>query len=198
MKSIYVYGSSGHGMVVADIAKACGYEEIKFVDDGENEYPLFDEIKENNHIPIALGIGVNGVRKKLFKKAESAGFDVITLIHPSATISPSVTIGAGTVVMPHVVINAQSRIGKGVILNTVCVIEHESDIGDFVHISPHVALGGNVSIGELTHIGIGSSTIQCLKIGKNCIVGAGSIVVNDIRDNLLCYGNPCKAIKELK
>lgn len=27
-KSIYIYGASGHGLVVADIARACGYEKI--------------------------------------------------------------------------------------------------------------------------------------------------------------------------
>ena len=26
-KSIYIYGASGHGLVVADIAQACGYED---------------------------------------------------------------------------------------------------------------------------------------------------------------------------
>ena len=45
MKSIYIYGASGHGLVVADIAKACGYTDILFIDDGNNEYPTFKDIK---------------------------------------------------------------------------------------------------------------------------------------------------------
>ena len=198
MKIIYIYGASGHGLVVADIARSCGYNKIIYVDDGENAYQTFEEMKNNNSIPIALGIGVNTVRKKLFAKLEAAGFEIATLVHTTATVSSSVTIGKGTVVMPHVVINANSTIGNGVILNTSCVIEHENVIEDFVHVSPNVALGGDVSVGELTHIGIGSSVIQCLEIGKNCIVGAGSVVVSSIENNKLCYGNPCKVIKELK
>ncbi len=35
-KSIYIYGASGHGLVVADIARACGYDDVVFVDD-ENQ-----------------------------------------------------------------------------------------------------------------------------------------------------------------
>ena len=198
LKTIYIYGASGHGLVVADIAKSCGYDEILFIDDGENQYPSFEEIKNRTDIPIALGVGVNAVRKKLFEKVNAAGFEIATLVHRSATVSPSVTIGKGTVVMPHVVINANSVIGKGAILNTSCIIEHENIIEDFVHISPNVALGGDVQVGELTHIGIGSSVIQCLKIGSNCIVGAGSVVIHSIKNNTLCYGNPCKAVKELK
>ena len=197
MKSIYIYGASGHGLVVADIAKSCGYKEIIFIDDGENNYPSFDKIKDNNGIPIVFGVGVNTVRKKLFDKVESAGFEIVTLVHKTATIASSVAIGKGTVVMPHVVINAKSTIGNGVILNTSSVIEHENIIGDFAHISPNVALAGNVTVDENTHIGIGSNVIQGVKIGGNCIIGAGSVIVTDIPDDVLCYGNPCKIMKEL-
>ena len=32
---IYVYGFSGHGAVVADVARACGYGEVVFLDDAK-------------------------------------------------------------------------------------------------------------------------------------------------------------------
>lgn len=197
MKSIYIYGASGHGLVVADIAKANGYDNIIFIDDGDNVYPIFEEIKNKNDIPLVLGIGSNKIRKAIYEKVIQYGFEIITLIHPSAIISTSSKIGAGTVVMPNVVVNACSSIGKGVILNTACVIEHENVIEDFVHISPKVALAGNVTVLKNTHIGLGTSVIQGLIIGENCIIGAGSVVVKNIVNNYLAYGNPCIAIKEI-
>lgn len=196
-KSIYIYGASGHGLVVADIAKACGYENIIFIDDGVNEYLTFDEVKENNQIPIALGIGNNNIRAKLFEKVKDNGFKIMTLIHPSSVISSSVIIGKGTVVMPNIVVNANAIIGDGVILNTSCVIEHECKIENFVHISPNVSLAGNVIVCEYTHIGIGSNVIQGITIGKNTIIGAGSIVVKNIENFKKAYGTPCKEIKDL-
>ena len=30
---IYIYGASGHGKVVCDVAKSAGYKEIVFLDD---------------------------------------------------------------------------------------------------------------------------------------------------------------------
>jgi UDP-N-acetylbacillosamine N-acetyltransferase len=197
MKKIYIYGASGHGLVVADIARACGYEKIIYIDDGENTYPSFDDIKEENHIPLAFGIGVNATRKKLFLNVIEYGFDVVNLVHPSAILSSTVTFGMGTVVMPNVVVNTHSNIGDGVILNTSCVIEHENIIGNFVHISPNVALAGEVTIKENTHIGIGSNIIQGITVGKNCIIGAGSVVIRNIENSKLCFGNPCKVIKDL-
>jgi UDP-N-acetylbacillosamine N-acetyltransferase len=194
MSSIYIYGASGHGFVVADIAQSCGYEDIILIDDGENEYPSFQEIRDNTHIPIALGVGDNHIRAKLFDDVMQSGFTLKTLIHPSAIISPHSDIGIATVVMPNVVINTGSKIGRGVILNTSCIIEHDNNIEDFTHISPNVALAGDVNIGSFTHMGISSSVIQGLKIGKNSIIGAGSVVLNDIADNKKVVGTPTREI----
>jgi len=196
-KSIYIYGASGHGLVVADIAKACDYDDIIFIDDGENEYLTFEDIKNNNFIPIAFGIGSNNIRAKLFEKVKNNGFKIVSLTHPSSTISASVKLGIGTVVMPHVVVNAKTFLGEGLILNSGCVIEHECHIEDFVHISPNVSLAGNVTVGKLTHIGIGTQVIQGMIIGNNTIIGAGSTVVKNIGNFKKAYGTPCKEIKDL-
>lgn len=197
MKTIYIYGASGHGLVVADVARDCGYNKIIFLDDGDNEYLSFEEVKLNNDIPIVFGIGDNKTRRLLFEKALEYGFNIVNLIHSSAIVSKTVSMEAGTVIMPNVVVNANSKIGRGVILNTSCIIEHENIIEDFVHISPSSSLAGNVTIKEYTHIGIASCVIQGLCIGKNCIIGAGSVVVENIKNNKLAYGNPCKIKKEI-
>ena len=197
IKTIYIYGASGHGLVVADIAKSCGYDEILFIDDGDNEYLSFEDIKTNTHIPIALGVGNNKIRKILFDKAFENGFKIPSLIHPSAIISSSASLGNSIAIMPNVVINAKSIIGDGVILNTACIIEHENIIDDFVHISPNVALAGDVRVGELTHIGIGTNVIQGIDIGKNCIIGGGSMIIRDIANNKKVVGVPAREIADM-
>lgn len=197
-KSIYIYGASGHGLVVADVASSCGYDDIIFIDDGDNEYPTFEDIKITSGIPVAFGIGSNSIRAKLFEKVQNSDFEIVSLIHPSAIISSSVTIGKGTVVMPNVVVNAKAIIGDGVILNSSCVVEHECMIDDFVHISPKVALAGDIKVGKYTHIGIGSNVIQGIIIGKNVTVGGGSMVIRNIDDNQKVVGVPAQSITSNK
>ena len=197
-KNIYIYGASGHGLVVADIARACGYDDVIFVDDGDNEYPSFEDIKRTSGIPVAFGIGSNSIRAKLFERVQNSGFEIVSLIHPSAIISSSVTIGKGTVIMPNVVVNAKAIIGDGVILNSSCVVEHDCMIDDFVHISPKVALAGDVKVGEFTYIGIGSNVIQGIIIEKNVIVGGGSMVIRNIDDNHKVVGIPAHPIASNK
>lgn len=189
---IYIYGASGHGLVVADIAMACGYHEIVFLDDN-------GELKFNDSLDkadIIIAVGENKIRAKLQKKVLEAKFHLVNLIHPSAVISPSTTFGVGIVVMPNAIINAKAVIDDGVIINSSAVVEHECKIGKFVHISPNVALAGGVKVGEFSHIGIGSSFLQCVKIGNNCKIGAGAVVISDIKNNCVAVGVPAKVIKK--
>jgi UDP-N-acetylbacillosamine N-acetyltransferase len=197
MEKIYIYGANGHGTVVGDIAKAYGYQEVIFIDDGDNEFLTFDDVKMNNHIPIIIAIGCNKTRKILFEKLINYDFNITTLVHPSSVISPSAKLDKGIVIMPNVVINGHSKISRGVILNTSCVIEHDNIIEEFVHISPKVALAGNVIIKKNTHIGIGTSIIQGKTVNENCIVGANSTVITNIEANSLAYGTPCKRMKDV-
>lgn len=194
---LYIYGASGHGKVIADIARACCYSNLEFIDDGDNQYKNFGDISDKKNADFIIAIGNNQVRQKLQEKLSNLGLSIISLIHPSAIVSSSVRIGRGTVVMPNVVINANATIGDGVILNTSCIVEHDCEIGDYAHLSPNVALAGNVEIGANTHIGIGSSLIHGLQIGRNTIVGAGSVVVRSIGDYKKAYGNPCREIENI-
>jgi len=197
MSKLAVYGASGHGKVVADIAKRNGYNDILFIDDGDNSYIDFETFSKGyTHIVhIALGIGDNYIRAKVFEKVINCGFKIVSLVDPSAIISASVKIDIGTVIMPNVVINSDTYIAKGAIINSGAVIEHDIKIGKYSHISPKVALAGGVVVGDFTHIGIGSSVIQNINIGNDVVVGAGSVAIRDIKDNTTVVGNPAHTIK---
>ncbi|WP_149716471.1 UDP-N-acetylbacillosamine N-acetyltransferase [Campylobacter concisus] len=191
-KKIYIYGASGHGLVVADIARSNGYDEIVFLDDA-SERKFSPELEKAD---IVISIGDNKTRQKISQKVEAAGFDIVNLIHKSAVVSESAVIEKGVVVMPNAVINAKAHIKEGAIINSGTVIEHECVIGKFAHISPNAALAGNVSVGEFTHVGIGSSVIQGISIGSSCVIGAGSVVVRDIKNGTKAYGVPaCERAK---
>ncbi len=198
MKALYIYGAGGHGEVISDIANLHGYDEIIFLDDENPNHPKLSDIGSRQDIPIAIGIASNQRRKVIFQKLKSMGLKILTLIHPSAVISPSVTIGQGCIIMAGVIVNTNSQIKDGVILNSGSIIEHECFIGEFAHISPGVSVARKVNIGPLVHVGIGTSIIQNVAIGQDSIIGAGSVVVSDISSNSVAYGVPCKVQKQLK
>ena len=199
MKRIAIYGASGHGKVVADIARLNGYDDILFIDDGMGGYLSFEAfLEQGEKIPVALGIGDAYTRQKLYQKCVEHTFPIKSLVHPHAILAQNVRVGEGTVIMAGVVVNTDTNIGKCCILNTSCVVEHDNQLGDFVHLSPNVACAGEVTIGAYTHIGIGSCIVQGVSIGERSIIGAGSVVVKSIGTDILAYGNPCKPVKDLK
>lgn len=195
MKTIAIYGASGHGRVVADIAMSNGYDEVIFIDDGDNRYLNFKEYVKLYQYPIALGIGENGTRKMAYEKIKAQNLEVKTLVHIKSIVARDVILKEGVVVTAGVVVNVGSVIGVGTILNTSSIIEHDCVIGDFVHIAPNTALAGNVYVKDMTFVGIGSSVIQGRVIGMNSVIGAGSVVIEDIPDNVLSYGVPAKVMR---
>jgi UDP-N-acetylbacillosamine N-acetyltransferase len=197
---IGIYGTGGHGKVVAQIARACGFDEIVWIDDAAKEGSCAFEafLKTHSGIPVALGIGENATRQKVYEKVRSAGIRIATLVHPDASIAPDANLGIGTVVMPKAVVNAEAVIGNGVIVNSGAVVEHDCTVGDFAHISPNAALAGAVRVGKRSHIGIGSCVIQRVEIGDDVVVAAGASVVAPLPDGVMAAGVPAVIKKEPK
>lgn len=195
---MYLYGASGHALVIIDILRDENINLKGLIDDNPNIKTL-DGIEvsqySENLSPIIISIGDNHTRKKISERLNTAYFSAI---HRSAIISKSVIIGQGSVIAHGAIIQAKSIIGEHCIINTGASIDHECKIGNYCHVSPKATLCGNVDVGEGAWIGAGSTIIQGVKIGKWSIVGAGSVVTKDIPDNTLVAGCPAKIIKHLK
>lgn len=194
---MYLFGASGHGKVVAEIAELLKIKIQGFIDKNTNiktllDYEVVNTIPQNAK-DILISIGDNNTRKKIYEANKKYTFPV--LIHPNSNISKRSQLGMGSVVMAGSTINSDSKIGKHCIINTNASIDHDCVLEDFVHISPNAVLAGAVYISEGTHIGIGASIIQGIKIGKWVIVGAGAVIIKDIPDYAVVVGNPGRIIK---
>lgn len=204
MKRLAIIGASGHGKVIADIARANGITEIVFYDDrwqeigshygyqviGSVEDAAVDEATRYDAAIVAIGNAqTRAVIQKQLKSVAPA------LIHPSAVVSSTARLGQGSAVMPNAVVNADTVIGDGVIINSGAVIEHDCTVGDYSHICPNSSLAGGVAVGSLSWVGIGSAVIQGVSIGHHVTVGAGSVIIRDIADNKTVVGNPARILK---
>jgi UDP-N-acetylbacillosamine N-acetyltransferase len=198
-------------LVVADIVRLNGeYDIVGFLDDlnpDRQDEELYgatilggrdrlDALRSEGvrHLILAFGNCAARLRLSVFVRAE--GFSLATAIHPAAIVATDASIGAGTVVTAGAVINPGSRIGENVIVNTSASVGHECLVDDGAHVGPGARLAGRVMVERAAWIGVGAIAIEGVRIGANSLVGAGGVVVNDIPDDVVAYGNPARVVRK--
>lgn len=199
MNKLAIIGASGHGKVIADIARKNGYNEIVFLDDDEsvNEcggYPVIGKSIEAERIDadVIVGIGNSDIRKRIQESVPEE--KITTLVHPNAVVAEDAVIGAGTVVMAGAVINPGTRIGKGCIVNTCSSVDHDCTVGDYVHIAVGSHLCGTSTVGNNTWIGAGTTVSNNVAICSGCMIGAGAVVIKNITESGTYVGVPVKRV----
>lgn len=202
---LLIFGSSGHAKVASDCARAAYPRQIMLgAEDRETTWrgiPVLPEAKMTlaewkTFCPYAfVAIGDASRRELVTDRLEAAGFQLVTLRHPSAVVSDSALIGAGTLLCPGAIVNADARIGKSCIVNSAAVVEHESVLEDYVHLSPGAVVCGNALIGRKSWICAGAVVANGLSVGSDTIVGAGAAVIGDIPERVMAAGMPARIKK---
>lgn len=200
MKSLCIIGASGHGKVVADIAKLNGYEELCFLDDADDikecaGIPVIGKSKEAPAGDVFVAIGNESSRRALINYYHDRKQPI--LIHPCAVVAAGVIIGEGTVVMAGAVINPGVIIGRGCIINTSSSIDHDCLVGSYTHVSVGAHLCGTVSVGDSVWVGAGAIVSNNLSICNKVVIGAGATVVKDIKEAGVYIGTPAKILTEI-
>ena len=208
-KRLLLIGGGGHCQSVLDAAKAMDlYDEIGIVDFEDPGIPGVKLVGQDDDLPrlrksgwtdaiVTVGsVGSTGLRRKLYGLIKDAGFEIATVIDPSAAIAGDTSISEGSFIGKNAVVNTGSKLGFCSIINSGAIVEHDCTVGDFAHLSPGAVLCGQVSVGDDSHVGAGSVVRQLVNIGKNTMIGMGSVVVSDIPDKVTAYGNPCKVVKQ--
>jgi sugar O-acyltransferase (sialic acid O-acetyltransferase NeuD family) len=204
--AILIFGAGGHGRVVLDILLESGANIAGFLDDDKEKIGRkihgfevlggLSFLKNKKNIYVALGIGNNKVREKIFRRVKDIGAGIVRALHPRAIVSSYARIGEGVVIMPGAVVNTGTIIEDGAVVNTGATIDHDCHLGSFCQIWPGAHLAGAVRVGEFSYVGTGANVIQNITIGKDVIIGAGAVVISNLPDNSTVVGNPGKAIKK--
>ncbi len=135
-------------------------------------------------------------RNNFTQKVEEMGFGFATIIHPTARVSRTATVGAGSIINAGALIASHTEIGRHVIINRGAMVGHHIKIGDYVTISPGANLAASVEIGSQAYVGMGAIVLQTLKLGERTIVAAGSVVTRDVPPRTKVMGVPAKIVAE--
>ncbi len=144
---------------------------------------------------IAVGYKHLKVRQALHQRF-AGRIPFATLVHPSAIIDPSCTLGEGAVIYTGCVLDMGARIGANTLLNAGCVVAHHSEVADGCFLSPAVSIAGFVKVGPACVLGIGTIVIDNITISGGTRTGAGAVVVQSIEKPGLYVGVPARFAKE--
>lgn len=176
-----IHGAGQHGRVVAEAASLAGYM-INITDDRVGTSPtLFD--------PCIIAIGDNKNRAKFHR------YNLVSIIHASASVSSLSVLLSGSYVGPMGVIGTSAHIGRGSIINSGAIVEHDCIVGAYSHVAPGAVLCGSVTLGEGCFIGANAVVREGIVIAPWTVVGCGAVVVENITQPGTYVGVPARLLR---
>ncbi len=209
MPGLLILGAGGHGRSLIELLRAqgagCHWDIAGLLDANPPAAPVLGvpvmgteaalpALWQQGLRHVVLAIGHNATRLAAAARLRALGFDFPTLVHPSAILAASASLGEGTVVLPRVVLGAGARVGAFAILNSGCVVEHDAEIGEGAHIAPGAVLPGHVSVGARALLGAGSCCVVGARIGADAVVAAGAAVTQEVAAGAMVGGVPARAL----
>ena len=202
-----IIGAGGHGRELLEIVERSGWGSqcLGFADDAPSPvnqsklehlgYPLLGSVEwaAQSDLQCLLGIGDSATRRRLISQLGGAD-RALTVIDPSAWISPSAQLGAGVVCCQNVVVTTSATIGENSLLNVGVTVQHDTVIGADCTLSPGVFVNGDVQIGSGVFVGTGAIIARGVSVADGAIIGAGATVLSDVSENSFVAGTPARAI----
>lgn len=186
MKRLLIVGAGGHGRSVAEAVLAAGqYKLVGFVDDAAPslqhvwDLPVFgataDLASYGQYADAAIvAIGNNRLREELQQRLYAAGFELATVVHPKAIVSPRAVVGTGCAIMAGAVVGTEAQLGAGVVVNCGAVVDHHCRVEDFGHLGVNTAMAGGSVLGSGAWMQAGSVLGYGVKVEAGVVLAPGT------------------------
>jgi len=215
-KQIIIIGGIGNGTVIADAITdsiTSGNTEMEllgFLNDrspvGEciEGYPVLGSLAEIGQF-ISKGCHfiytiyrIDGQEERiaLFDGLHIPPEQLLTFIHSSAYVAPSVKIGAGSVIMPLSAISAGARIGSNCLLMPGSTVGHNSSLANHCHLAAQSCISSFVKLNTGVHIGLNATVGDGLEMGRFSTLGMGSVLLEDVPEKQIWVGNPAHYLRD--
>lgn len=135
-------------------------------------------------IVFAVGYASMMARKAALQRVLSSGYELFSVIHPSAIIEPNADVGPGSVVLGGAVLD------QGVVLGRACFVDigvrlgADTSVGENNYFSSGTSTGSRVSIGSDCFFGMDTTITTDVSLGSNLFINAKSLVPRDVGDNV--------------
>jgi sugar O-acyltransferase (sialic acid O-acetyltransferase NeuD family) len=146
---------------------------------------------------LVLAIGIPDVRRRVAEALLARGGRFLTLIHPTAIVAASASIGEGSVLCPYSIASDATTLGRFTLLNYHASLGHDASTGDFSVLAPYATLGGGARIAADVFMGLHTSVAPGKSVGASSKVSANSACLADVPAGSLVFGVPGRVTRRL-
>ena len=139
-------------------------------------------------------LGDPAIRRRSVAAVNIHGGSFATLIHPTVSLGPRVTIGSGCLMLPLSSLTTDITVADFVSINPGCTLGHDVLVHRFVNLSPGSRLSGFVTVGEGADLGAGAIVLPGLTVGAGAVLGAGAVAVRDVEPGMTVVGVPARPL----
>lgn len=195
MKSLLILGAGGFGQMVKETAIALGYEKVMFLDDAAKDEDVIGMccdyvLKHEDYSEAVAAFGNNKTRLFWTDKLLEEGYNVPSIVHPSAIVSPSAVLEPGCFIMQRAVVNTHTKIERAALINSGAVVDHDS----CVCAGAHIGLGSVVKANCTIESGQKVEAGEVIFSTRRKIEGADSRSLEDAV-YAFGFGNQCSYVK---
>lgn len=195
MKSLLILGAGGFGQMVKETAIALGYEKVMFLDDAAKDEDVIGMccdyvLKHKDYQEAVAAFGNNKTRLFWTDKLLEEGYEVSSIVHPSAIVSPSAVLEPGCFIMQRAVVNTHTKIERAALINSGAVVDHDS----CVCAGAHIGLGSVVKANCTIESGQKVEAGEVIFSTRRKIEGADSRSLEDAV-YAFGFGNQCSYVK---
>lgn len=120
-----------------------------------------------------VAIGSSAVRESLFEDLSGAGFELPSIIHARAIVSPRASLGRGVAIMAGAVVGTEASLGDGVIVNAGAVVDHHARVEAFGHLGVNAAMAGGSRLGRGAWMQAGSALGYGVEVSPGQVLAPG-------------------------
>ena len=195
MKSLLILGAGGFGQMVKETAMALGYEKVMFLDDAAKDEDVIGMccdyvLKHEDYSEAVAAFGNNKTRLFWTDKLLEEGYNVPSIVHPSAIVSPSAVLEPGCFIMQRAVVNTHTKIERAALINSGAVVDHDS----CVCAGAHIGLGSVVKANCTIESGQKVEAGEVIFSTRRKIEGVDSRALEDAL-YAFGFGNQCSYVK---
>jgi len=186
-------------MEVAESAVRAGVQRVqRYYYEPQTLADLVESLKDQETGFIA-GVASPSLKREICRVFTEVGWQLASVIDPTAVVSPSAEVAPGCFVAPQAVVSSNVSIDSNAIIHIHASVGHDSRLGECVGILPGARISGNVDIDDGTIVGSNAFVAAGVRVGKDCRIDAQAYVEHDLPDYHIVsprYEKPIRRVVE--